>query len=127
MKIALPVWEGRVSPVFDTARRLLLVDCDDAVEVARSEEPLTERLAPRRAARLMDLGANVLICGAISRPLASMLASYGIQVVPFVSGDAEEVLSTYLSGGLRDPNIAPRFLMPGCRRRRFRGHRGQRY
>ena len=126
MKIALPVWEGRVSPVFDTARSLLLVDCDDSVEMGRSEETLAERLAPRRAAKMMDLGVNVLICGAISRPLAWMLASYGIQVVPFVSGDAEEVLSTYLSGGLQDPNIAPRFLMPGCRQRRFRGRRGQR-
>ena len=29
MKVAVPDWEGRVSPVFDVARQVLLVDLDD--------------------------------------------------------------------------------------------------
>lgn len=128
MKVALPVWDGRISPVFDTARNLLVVDSDGSVEAGRAEEALTDGFAPRRAARLADLGVNVLICGAISRPLACMVAAYGIQIVPFVNGDADEVLSSYLSGRLAEPDFPAQFRMPGCRGRgrRFRGRYGPR-
>ena len=126
MKVALPVWDGRISPVFDTARKLLLVDVAEAKEAGRSEEDLGVMPPPQRAAKLVALGVHVLVCGAISRPLASMVAAYGIQVIPFVSGEAEDVLSAYVCGRLRDPGLPPQFLMPGCRgrHRRFRGGRG---
>ena len=126
MKVALSVWGERISPVFDTGSSMLVVTLDGAEESGRTTEGLREVFPPRRAARLVELGVDVLICGAISRPLASMIASYGIQVVPFVSGEAEEVLGAWLSGGLRAPSVPPRFQMPGCcgMRRRFRG-RGQ--
>jgi len=126
MKVALSVWGERISPVFDTAASVLVVTLDGAQETGRSTEPLRETFPPRRAARLVELGVDVLICGAVSRPLASMIASYGIELVPFVSGEAEEVLAAWLSGGLRAPGVPRRFQMPGCygMRRRFRG-RGQ--
>ena len=129
MRIALPVWDGRISPVFDTALNLLLVEYEGHREANRTTEALTEGFAPRRAARMADLAVDVLICGAISHPLASMLVSYGIQVVPFVSGNADEVLSAYLSGSLAGPDYPACFRMPGCRgrRRRLRGRRGPRW
>jgi len=118
MKIALPIWTGRISPVFDTASRILVLEYQGIREVARAEHQMKEILIPLRLRRLTELGVNVLICGAISRPLAIMLANAGITVVPFITGEIEEVLSAYLRG--RFP--APRFFMPGCygRRRRFR-------
>ena len=124
MRVAFPVWEGRISPVFDTSGTLLVVDCDGSRDVGRIEERLDGLIAPRRAARLSELGVHVLICGALSHPLRSMLVSYGIHVVPFVSGEVEQVLSVYLSGGLEDPGFASRFRMPGCRGGRMRFRRG---
>ena len=48
MKIAIPISDDRVSPVFDVARRLLLVDIEDGREVGRTEEVLEKsQLAPR--------------------------------------------------------------------------------
>lgn len=128
MRIALPIWESRISPVFDTAGSLLVVEVSDTEEVGRTEERLNEPFPPQRAARLVQLGVDVLICGAISRPLLCMVTGYGIQVVPFVSGDADEILSAYLSGRLRGPDFPPQFRMPGCGvgRRRFR-RRGRRW
>jgi len=35
MKVAIPIWNGRVSPVMDTACRLLVVDFADGREVSR--------------------------------------------------------------------------------------------
>ena len=131
MRIALPVWEGRISPVFDTAGRLVIVDAEAGEEPQRREVDLVEPFPPRRAAKLVELGVEVLICGAISRPMASMVASYGVRVLPFVSGDAEDVFSAYLSGKLGEAAFPPRFRMPGCRRGfdrgRGRGRHGRRW
>ena len=121
MKIALPIWNGRISPVFDTARELLVVEAQDGKEIARSRQALDGSVLPQRAARLAELRVDVLLCGAISRPMAGMLAASGIKVVPFVAGDVEEVVAAYLAGRFPEQ----RFAMPGCCGRgfRFRGSR----
>ena len=110
MKIAIPVWNGFVSSVFDFAHQLLLVDVESRVEKSRSEILLEQQAGPQRVNQLIELGVDVLICGAISRPLASMLTASNIEVIPFVSGPVNEVLNAYLNGRLAEP----RFLQPGC-------------
>jgi hypothetical protein len=37
MRIAIPQWQGRVSPVFDVAGILLLIDIEDGREIGREE------------------------------------------------------------------------------------------
>jgi predicted Fe-Mo cluster-binding NifX family protein len=129
MKVAIPVWQGNVSSVFDFAQRLLLVELKNRAEISRQELALTEQSAPERVARLRQLGVNVLICGAISRPLAYMLSGSGIQVLPFVAGSTEHILAAYKTGQLS----LPQYALPGCwegaRRgfRRRRGGRGRRW
>jgi len=120
MTIAVPTWNGRVSPVFDAAQHLLVVEGNGAKEQSRREVLLVGAAWPQRVAEVSAQGVNVLICGAISQVLASMLADAGIRVVPFVSGEVEQVLTAYRSGRLAEP----RFIMPGCRRR-HRGPRGR--
>jgi len=125
MKIALPTFNGRISPVFDVAQKLVLVEVDVANELSREEHAIPSKIFARRAARLSELGVEILLCGAISRPLAMMIAAHGIEIVPFISGGVDEVLGAYLQGRLADPT----FFMPGCcgMRRRFRGgFRGRR-
>ena len=115
MRIALSIWNDRISPVFDNSSRLLLIDLENGREIGRT-------MIPDRAVRLKELGINVLLCGAISRPLAYLLVASGVSIIPFLTGEIEEVLDAYLKGKLTGPH----FLMPGCRggRRRFRGRRG---
>jgi predicted Fe-Mo cluster-binding NifX family protein len=124
MKVAVPTWGERVSPVFDVAQRLLVVDIEESVEVARREEAIPETGLMRRATRVADLGVEVLICGAISMPLEQMLLSAGIQVIPQMCGLVEAVLQAFVSGTLMEQQ---RFLMPGCcgRRRYGRGGGGR--
>ena len=123
MRVALTVWEGRISPVFDTARSLLIVDIEDGWPVARHDEQLSAHTAHETMARLRALGVEVLICGAVSRPLAEMIRACGIRLLPFVSGERDEVVAALIAG--RIPDIA--FAMPGCgggRGRRMRARRG---
>jgi len=124
MKVAIPVSSGRVSNAFDFARRLLVVDYEADHEVARVEVALQEDPPIGRAHRLGALGVRLLICGAISRPLAAYLVRAGIDVMPFVSGPIPEVLDGFRRGDLD----SARFLMPGSTaddrnawRRRLRG------
>ena len=121
MKVALPTWDGRVSPVFDVAKRLLVVDVERGAEISRSEVYLEETQLAARASRVTALGTHVLICGAISWPLEVTLTSVGVRVIPQTCGPVEDVLRTFLAGQLANEA----FLMPGGggRRRRFRGGR----
>ena len=123
MKVGVATWAGRVSPVFDVAKRLLVVDVAGRTEVGRKETGIEETQLVLRAKRVAELGVNVLICGAISRPLEALLAWAGVRVIPRTCGAVEEVLRAFLAGQLTDEA----FLMPGCcgrRRRARRRHRG---
>ena len=110
-----------MSPVFDVAKHLLLVDLDGEAEAGRQEAALDETEFGARARRVVKLGVDVLICGAISAPLEAMLVSSGVRVIPHTCGATKEVLRAFASGQLPDEA----FLMPGCcrRRRRYRGGR----
>lgn len=111
MKVAIPVWEGKVSPVFDTASRVLVVEVKDQRETGRFEALLETNTTNSRCVLLSGLGVETLICGAVTKAIARSLAGSGISVIAWISGPVEEVLKAYLDGNL----FQPRFLMPGCR------------
>ena len=120
--LAIPVWNDQVSTTFDFARKLLVVEANGEREVSRREIPLGDETVDRKARRIRGLGAQVVLCGAVSESLARAVSQTGIQIIPYVSGEADSVLAAYLCGRLAEP----RFLQPGCRpgaRRRWR-HRG---
>ena len=112
MRIAIPVWNEKVSPVFDTASRVVILQFEGSRETSRVEAAMSGRDLFSRCHYLKSLGVDVLICGAISRCYRMMLCkSAGITVIPWVSGRCDDVMRAYLSGRLRDSE----FLMPGCR------------
>jgi predicted Fe-Mo cluster-binding NifX family protein len=121
MKIAIPTWNGRVSPVFDTASRLLVVEVGEEGECSRFETDITENFLPSKIMRLTGLGVDTLICGAISRPLAYMITTAGITLIPWISGQVEGVLQAFLRGTLFDMQ----FIMPGCASLWGKGPAGQ--
>jgi len=110
MRLAVAVWDYEVSPVFDFAHRILVVQCDDDEEQSRYRYEIPDESMAARAERLRELGVNVLVCGAISNPLAKMVSGMGITLIPWKCGLVEEVLVAYFSGTLEDP----RFSLPGA-------------
>lgn len=122
MKIAVPDWKGRVSPVFDVAREVLVVELDGRQELQRATQILLQTLLPLKADELAGQGINVLLCGGISAPLLRMLQARGVQVIPGISGRVNQVLQSYLAGHLTDGEFAlPGWRGPGGRR--YRGGR----
>lgn len=110
MKLAIPVWQSRISPVFDVAGQLLLVELADGREVHREERVFTEATLDERARILAEIGIKTLICAGISQSLENVLAEHGIRVIARICGGVEEVLSAFMQGRLGEK----RFAMPGC-------------
>jgi predicted Fe-Mo cluster-binding NifX family protein len=110
MKVAIPTWRDRVSPVFDVAQHLLLIELTDVAQVSRQEVWLHEAEPARRVRRLEDLHVQTLICCAVSQPLKAALVSTGIKVIDQVCGNVEEIVVAYRNGTLDEE----RFAMPGC-------------
>jgi predicted Fe-Mo cluster-binding NifX family protein len=129
MKIAIPVWNDCVSSAFDFAHRLLLIDVENGSEISRSEISLSQESIPQKAGRLKDLRVDVLICGAISRSLAFLVAASEIEILPYVLGPVDEILKAYLAGQLGQSKFAMPCSWPGARkgfRRERRCRRGRR-
>jgi predicted Fe-Mo cluster-binding NifX family protein len=118
MKVVIPHWQGRVSPVFDVAGNLLLVDVDNGTEQGRENARLDATEPEARARRLAELGAEVLVCGAISWPLEAAIAAAGVKVIPQICGEVEQVLAAFLEDRLAQDA----YRMPGAAggRQRFR-------
>lgn len=122
MKVALPVWNHRISPVFDAAQQLHVVTLDEGNEIDRTKYELKEIDLLDRANRLHQLDVQVLLCGAISQPLESAIQNKGIHVISHLCGFVDEILQAFLM----DQISHPRFLMPGCcGKRRHRCRSGE--
>jgi predicted Fe-Mo cluster-binding NifX family protein len=119
MKVAIPLWQGRVSPVFDEASSILVFDVTNGREKCRHKEVLLVRNAFKRAQLLVKLDVEVLICGMISQMQHAALDSAGIQIIPHICGPSDEVIAAFLDGRIESGAM----LMPGCgRRKRLHNH-----
>jgi len=110
MRIAISYQQDRVSPVFDMATRILLLDIENGQETRRNKRSLAQRDILSRARYISQLGAEVLICGAISWPLENALSSMGVHVVACICGPVENVIKAFLNEKIAEKT----FIMPGC-------------
>jgi predicted Fe-Mo cluster-binding NifX family protein len=114
MKVALAIWNGRISPVFDVSRQFLVLTIENGMIAGDNTETYFNDDPVHKASRLAELNVQTLICGAISRPFAGMLDAYNIRTISFISGEIKDVITAYIAGTLSNPV----FSMPGCCERR---------
>lgn len=114
MRVAIPLWQGRVSPVFDEASRILLVDLVDNRERRRQEESLIPRNPFERAQLLPQMGVELVVCGMISQTQQTALTSAGIRVIPHICGSMDQVIAALIDGRIATGALR----MPGCGGRR---------
>jgi predicted Fe-Mo cluster-binding NifX family protein len=110
MKVALSVFKDSISTVFDVAQQLLILEIDGINGQKRTILKIDATDSVNRVAQLSEEGINVLICGAISRPLQASILARGIAVYPFVRGAVEDIIAAYQNGRLTHAVYA----LPGC-------------
>jgi predicted Fe-Mo cluster-binding NifX family protein len=119
-KIAIPVYNNRISPLFDVAGKIILVEIVDKKIIGMLHLDINENPEVSRFNQLFELGIKTIICSSISRKFANYITSKDIILIPGVYGDIEEVIEAYRKNHL----IEDSFAMPGCKWR-GRGHKEQ--
>lgn len=116
MKAAFTIWNDRISPVFDVAGHVLLLEADQKEILHQEVLALPMNSAVDKLMFLSVEKVDVLVCGAISRSLQCAVEAHGIKVYPFCSGDIGELVKAWLEECLEQAC----FAMPGCGRGRQR-------
>ncbi len=113
LHVAVTVWNNRISPVFDSAQALLVAEIQGTEIVDAVVKAVPTSIFDRFLSLLEEHDVKVLICGALCEGPALMIERQGIEVISFVTGEAENVLESYLKG-----KDLTEFTMPGCGRGR---------
>lgn len=118
MTIALPILHQRISPLLDTAARLLLVKHHHRRELARQEILLDPQSSEALAQQVAEWDVTVLICAAVSETLFRELTRRHVRVLPHHCGETETILRAFYHNQLHRRE----FRMPGCLGSRCGGH-----
>jgi len=140
-RVAVTIWNDRISPVFESAGTIMVIEMVENRETSRSEldfrifnsndggrgrydrfysPQFGGGLVCKKVERLRELGIDLLVCGAISNFAERLVNSAGIEVFGWVSGNKEEVIAALRGNKIGNAD----FLMPGCGRRGNRGRGG---
>jgi predicted Fe-Mo cluster-binding NifX family protein len=121
VNVAIPVLQERISPVLDTATRLLVVTHRRGKEVERKEVVLGPMPSELLAGSMVELRVDLLLCAALSEALLRALERRGIRVRPHLCGPIEAILRAFCCGRLDREE----FRMPGCWGHSCRGEQGR--
>ena len=92
MKVAVPIYHDRIAPHFGTAPDLILLLVEKRRVIALVELHLAGQSPAARRHKLIALGTEWLLCGAIEGPVRSQLERRGIRVSADLKGPYAEVL-----------------------------------
>jgi predicted Fe-Mo cluster-binding NifX family protein len=108
-RIAIPIFRSRVSPVFDTCTRLLLIDFEDNRVIKRTEFDLDNFSLRERLQVFAKNDVAVIICGGISDVFHAILSNSNIRLISGICGNVDEVIKAHIDDRLDNPC----FFMPG--------------
>ena len=121
-KIAIPAYNNRVSPLFDVSNRFVIFIVENSLIDESYYIDTQGESGIKNIDKLKFESVNLIICSAISRAFAEYITIKGIDLIPAVIGDIDDVINAYLNNNL----VVDLYSMPGCRGRgRRRARRGQ--
>jgi len=103
-KIAIPLFNERISPRFDCAQSFLLVETEDRGIVESEEVQIGLLSTMDKVGKLSDLRVDTFICGGIDEVSARRLVHKGIRIYAWITGMARDALISFLNGEL-EPGI----------------------
>lgn len=115
--IAIPVFQERISPLLDEARRFALFEISDGIITQKILLNVDLETDAMRICKLKDMGVTTLISGAVSGYLSRYIVEKGVRHFPWVNGTIDEVIEAYLAGGLAECFAGKRRCEGGRRKR----------
>jgi predicted Fe-Mo cluster-binding NifX family protein len=112
MIIAIPLFNTRVAPRFDCARRFLLAEVDGPENWRPRWVTIDSVPVRKRIQQISDLNVSTVICGGIDTESARLLHFSNITTIAWVAGEAEDAVNCLLRGELETG------AMVGCGGRR---------
>lgn len=109
MKIAVPQWQNRVSPVLDEAGTFTVMEISEEGKQKRLEISLSSIDLPERMTFLYRFGVDGVICGAVSQSLKNILDSLHIEVISHICGEIDDILDAFVRGKLEESE----YFQPG--------------
>ena len=94
-RIAVPIFQSRVSPVLDSCNDLMLVDLSEGGAVRRANVSLRKLSLGERVAAVSRQGVEKIICAGVSDLMMACIVSRGIQVISGLSGEVEQIIVAY--------------------------------
>jgi predicted Fe-Mo cluster-binding NifX family protein len=100
MKIAIPVFQTKISPRFDSAQSILLLRIQNDSIVTREELPMTGWSVSAKRKELVKRDVDTMICGGIDYESMQYLVSGGINVYSWITGEIEDAVTRFIDKGL---------------------------
>jgi predicted Fe-Mo cluster-binding NifX family protein len=94
-RIAVPIFQSRVSPVLDSCNDLMLVDLSEAGAVWRANVSLRKLSLGERAAAMSRQGVEKIICAGVSDLMIAYIVSRGMRIISGLSGEVEQIVAAY--------------------------------
>ena len=100
-KIAITVFNDRISARFDCFHRMIILTYDPPSQQYQRQELTIMDMSPYEKINLLEeLNIDTLICGGMLPICDGYLALKGVKTISWITGNAEEVIQLYLDGKL---------------------------
>ena len=100
MKIAIPVFQTKISPRFDSTQGFILLQVEKNKVLRRENIPTKGWPASGKIKQLVDLEVDTLICGGIDLESMQQLNFNGIKIYSWITGEIEDAVTRFLNQGL---------------------------
>lgn len=113
MKVAIPRMGETVAPCFEYSATIAVFSVQDGHVVDQVDFPIRSREPFDRVRLLRDQAVDTIICGGVQDVFEDLLRASGIELISWVTGDVDALLSRYLQGRLEPGGHAARHPQNG--------------
>ena len=100
MKIAIPVFQTKISPRFDSTQDFILLQIEQSNVMKRDTLHTGGWSLSAKINQLVLLGVDTLICGGIDLASMQQLNFNGIKIYSWITGEVEDAVTCFLNQGL---------------------------
>ncbi len=101
MRIAIPVFQTKISPRFDQTQGFVLIETDGTRVVSKEQMTTPGWSVTEKMKRLVKLGIDTLICGGIDRDSMQYLNFNSVIIYSWVTGEIDDAVTCFLDNRMR--------------------------